>query len=142
MQYIVYMIKREERLMNKTATWMTKTGKQVDVSVELITSKTVNADGVNVDVACCEIEIIATVAGMGIVGTGAPRTMRPTADGPVACIGKLGLTTETLEMVNSAIAEVKTAPEWLAKIAAEEAAEEESKRYDAHCATMRRAMGY
>ena len=127
--------------MTKRASWMTGTGKQATVDVELVTRRTIDLDGDKCTVACCEIEITASVEGMGMIGSGEPTTdVAANSKGLVARIGSLGLTAETLALVEAAIVEVKTSPEWLAQVAGQAAAIESGRRYDEHRERMRRAM--
>ena len=136
--------------MTKRAAWMTGTGKQAIVDVELVTSRAINLDGDKCTVACCEIEITAYIdgsadeswgPGLAVLGHGAPTTdVAANGKGLVARIGKLGLTAETLALVEAAIVEVKTSPEWLAQVAGQAAAIESGRRYDEHREMMRRAM--
>jgi hypothetical protein len=127
--------------MKKEITWTTNTGKAVKVIVGLITSKVIDADGDKVTVACCEMEIIAEIDGMGCVGTGRPQTITP-QQGYIAKIGKLGIRPENLTKINAAIAEIEATPEWVAKVARRKQAEKEGREYEAHRAMMRRVMGY
>ncbi len=127
--------------MKKEITWTTNTGKAVKVIVGLITSKVIDADGDKVTVACCEMEIIAEIDGMGCVGTGRPQTITP-QQGCIAKIGKLGIRPENLTKINAAIAEIEATPEWVAKVARRKQAEKEGREYEAHRAMMRRVMGY
>ena len=124
----------------ETITWTTKTGKAVEVTVELKTTRTINADGDKVDVKCCKMEIFAKVEGMGIVGSGRPERIKQ--GDLVANIGKLGINAENLAKIESAIADIEATPEWQAKLAARPQAEKEEREYDAHRAKMRKVMGY
>jgi len=129
--------------MTKRVAWMTGTGKQATVAVELVTSRTINLDGDKHTVPCCEIEITAYVEGMDMVGSGEPTyDISANNRGLIAHIGRLGLTAETLALVDAAIAEVKASPEWVAKLAAQAAAIESDARYEADRERIRRAMGY
>lgn len=132
---------REAKIIASVA-WMTGTGKQATVDIELVTSRTINLDGDKHTVPCCEIEITASVEGLGIVGTGEPTTIPANGRNLVACIGKLGLTSETRALVEAAIAEIKASPEWTAKVAAQAAAIASSAQYEAGRERMHRVMGY
>lgn len=123
----------------KAITWTTKTGKAVKVTVDLKTTKRIWADGDEVMVKCCEMEIVAEVEGMGIVGSGRPED----ANHPElpAKIGKLGITADHLAEINEAIAETEATAEWQAKMAAKAQAVKEEREYEAHRAKMRKIMG-
>ena len=126
--------------MKKEITWTAGNGKEAKVEISLILGKELDADGDKVTVACCEIEIIASVEGMGCIGTGRPqKANHPVA---VAKIGKLGINADNLSRINAAIAEIEATPEWIAKLARIAKAEKESAEYDKHQAMMRRVMGY
>lgn len=110
--------------MKEIVKWQTTTGKKVEVTVELILTETIWADGDSIDVKCCKIDIIANVEGLGCVGTGSPNkhgAMSPA----VARIGKLGLVEDNYQRVMTAISKIKSTPEWQAKIATEEKNEQE-----------------
>ncbi|MFA5391890.1 MAG: hypothetical protein WC331_10775 [Candidatus Omnitrophota bacterium] len=124
--------------MKKEITWTLSTGKEAKVTVELLTSETINADGIKVAVKCCKMEIMARVEGVGIVGSGRPQKAQTAA----ARIGKLGITRENLDKINAAIAEVEATHEWKEKEAKAKKAEKENREYEAHRAKMRKVMGY
>lgn len=123
----------------KAITWNTKDGKAVTVTVDLKTSRTINADGDKVEVKCCEIEIFATAEGLGVVGSGRPEEIKHPE--LAAKIGKLGITAARLAEINEAIAEVEATPEWQAKMVAKAQAEKAEREYDAHRAKMAKVMG-
>lgn len=126
--------------MKREITWTSGNGKAVKVGIFLMLEKEIDADGDKVTVSCCEIEIVASVEGMGCIGTGRPqKANHPVA---VAKIGNLGINTENLIRINAAITEIEATPEWLAKLARIAKAEKESAEYDKHRAMMRRVMGY
>lgn len=123
--------------MEKQITWTTGDGRTAEVTVSLITSKVLDADGDKITVPCCEMEIRATVNGE-MVGYGYPQTIKhPVA---VAMIGKLGINKANMTKVDAAIDEIKATPEWQAKVAREERNRKDGIAYDKHCATMRKAM--
>ena len=120
-------------------TWKTETGKKVEAKISLETEKTIWADGDKVVVACCEMRIIATIDEQ-FVGSGKPeKANHPTC---VAKIGKLGITTEHLTLINAAIARVEASPEWQAKLQRIIKAEKEGREYETHRERMRKIMGY
>ncbi len=124
--------------MAREISWTLNNGKVARVMIELRTSETLNADGYKVDVSCCEMDIRASVDGIGVVGYGRPQQ----AQTMTAKIGKLGIAYDNLDKINAAIAEIEATPEWQAKIAQAEQAERESAEYDKHRAKMKRVMGY
>ena len=118
--------------------WKTDTGKEVTVTVSLITEKVIWADGDKVTVPCCEIKVAATIDGVP-AGSGTPeKANHPIA---VAKIGKLGIRAEQLALIKEAIAKVEACPEWQAKIAKISQCEKEGCEYDAYRARMARVMG-
>jgi hypothetical protein len=128
----------KEVKMKREITWATGDGREARVAVELITSKTTDADGDKITVDCCEIEITAAVNG-DIIGTGRPvKASHPVA---VAKIGKLGINAANLARINAAIAEIEATPEWIAKVARMEASNKAANEYRDHADKMRRIMG-
>lgn len=103
--------------MERKIEWATSKGLAC-VTVSLETSRTINADGEMVTVACCEMHIAATVAGQ-IVGTGSPIRRPMVVQGVqiAATLGKLAIRPEHLAQIDAAIAEVQATPEWQAKVA-------------------------
>ena len=123
--------------METKTTWTTSDGRTAEVTVSLITSKELDADGDKITVPCCEMTIRATVNGE-MVGYGYPQAIKhPVA---VAMIGKLGISKANMVKVKAAIDEIKATPEWQAKIARVEQNRKDGIAYDKHCATMRKAM--
>ena len=128
--------------MQKSISWVTSKGRKVDVSIRLVTNKQSDADGDKIDISCCEMEIMASVAGLGIVGSGTPWVRSGLPNGIVATIGRLAISQENLARINQAIAEIAETPEWQAKLARIAKSEKEGQEYDAHRARMRKVMGY
>ena len=123
--------------METKAVWTTSDGRTAEVTVTLITSKVLDADGDKITVKCCEMVIRATVNGE-MVGYGYPQTIsHPVA---VAMIGKLGISKTNMVKVKAAIDEIKATPEWQAKVAREEQNRNDQIAYDKHCAKMHKAM--
>ena len=79
----------------KKISWKLQSGKEASVSVSLKLSEIVDADGQKVEVKCCEMEIVAEVEGMGVVGYGRPVE----AQEAVAKIGKLGIAQGNLKKI-------------------------------------------
>lgn len=103
----------------KTITWTSQKGQQITVTGRLTLSREVDADGWKWDAPCCELDITADVEGMGRVGSGEPVSVSGRPDGAVAKIGKLGLTAERLAAVTAMIDDLKSHPEYQAKMARE-----------------------
>lgn len=127
--------------MKREITWTTGTGKEAKITVALNLEKTIWADGDNVTVNCCEMDIIAEVDGLGCIGTGRPLKITP-QQGCIAKIGKLGISAENLGRINAAIAEIEATPEWIEKLRREEAAQKGEEEYDKHRRMMKKVMGY
>ena len=122
--------------MKKEITWTLKTGKEAKVEIALILEETINADGDKITVKCCMMEIMASVEGMGIIGSGRPQKAQTAA----ARIGKLGITQDNLDRINTAIAEIEATPEWQAKIEGEKIAARESEEYEIHHNAVKKMM--
>jgi len=127
--------------MKREITWTTGTGKEARVTASLKLEKTIWADGDNVTVSCCEMDITAEVEGLGCVGCGRPVKI-DLRQGCIAKIGKLGINAENLTRINNAIAEIEATPEWAAKVARIAKTDKEGREYDKHRAMMRKVMGY
>ena len=125
--------------MKKEITWITKDKREAKVTVTLITSKELDADGDKITVDCCEMQIRATVNGQS-VGYGYPQTVNhPVA---VAKIGSLGIAAYNMTKIEAAINEIKSTPEWVEKERRAAINEKVGKEYDKHRAKMRKVMGY
>jgi len=132
--------KQRRTAMKKEITWTTGTGKEAKVEIVLRLEKILDADGDKITVPCCEMDVIASIEGIGYVGSGRPRAANQ--QGCVARIDKLGINAENLARINIAIAEIEATPEWVAKVARLEANRKSGEEYDKHRAMMRRVMGY
>jgi len=124
--------------MERKVEWKLRDGRQATVTVALVTEERVWLDGHEDVVPCCRIDVVAMVDGVEI-GRGEPVNCHVGV--VMGRIGKLGMISRNLDKVNAAIAEVKQAPEWQAKVAKIAKAEREINEYDEHRARMRRAMG-
>ena len=123
--------------MRHSIKWTTGAGSKVETVVELITEKTVYADGYNVAIACCDIQIVVSHDGE-IVGYGfTPSRLVP---GAVALAGRLPVNQANYDRVCAAIAACKATPQWIAKEAAEEAAALDNARYDREQRAIEAAM--
>lgn len=135
--------------MTRTITWTTRTGKTATVTVSLITSieDRINADGHVVDVTkpCCEIEVVGSIEGLGVVGRGIPREPR----GPLASkvpaghriMGKLCVPVAECEMVETAVAEIEASEYVTAWRAKQSAARQVSESCEASSRRVARMMG-
>ena len=114
-----------------------KINDSVIVTVTLTTERELDADH-NIKKACCEISVDATINGKDAGGLGYMVAVNhPVA---VARIGKLYLKADTAALVQSALDEIEATEYVVAWREKEARAEEESRKYDAHCEMMRNAM--
>jgi len=125
--------------MKKEITWEAKDGKGVTITVALETEKRIWADGDEAIVPTCDLVVSAEVDGLGCVGSGRPEKIAE-RQGCVARIGKLGLAADKLALIDAAIMEIESTPEWQAKIARQAQARRESEEYKKHRELMRKAM--
>jgi hypothetical protein len=136
----------KEAVMEKRIEWKTSTGKKASVEVSLVLEERINADGDIVTVPACDMRITAEVEGMGTVGCGHPSNPVPAVKKQypqvVGTIGKLAIMAPQMDQIKAAIAEFEATPEWQAKMKKRAQAEIESREYEAHCARMKKAMGY
>ena len=129
--------------MKLTHTWKTQSGLKVTAKAELILKETQFADGWNVEVDVCKKNFYIEVEGMGVVGYFLNRE-RKTVSGIEysALCGKLAITQDNLDVIDSMIAEIERHPAWVAKVAADKKNMKESQEYEAHRAKMTKMMGY
>jgi len=142
--------------------WTLGSGKQIVVQISVtrthVTERELDADGIKMRVSADDVtksqtvtaivdDAIIDTAYMGMIN----RAIAPNNQGVVASIGrKVGLTDETLKLVEDAIsdaaAEAESAPEiadCLSRIATrEEARRKGAAEYDQHREMMRNVMGY
>ena len=129
--------------MKEQIKWNAANGKEITVKVELKLKETIFADGDNIEVDCCNMHIDASVEGMGQMAHTAPRIANNLPAGFVALMGnKLVLSQENYDKVMGAIAKLEATPQWVAKQAAEVAADKIDQEYEAHRAKMAKVMGY
>ena len=98
----------------------TKKGTKVTVTAGLRLTETIYADGDNVTVDCCEMDVIsAQVEGYpGQIGYHIftkPIFNSDTKESYYATIGKLGLNPENKQKVDNLIKEIEQHPAWVAK---------------------------
>jgi hypothetical protein len=135
----------KENEMKREITWTLNSGAKATVAIELITSRTVSADGYEAEVACCDMVIEAEAAGRDCGGTIINPMPKPqTVNGRLYThvIGKLAIPADKMQEINAAITEIESTPEWQAKLARRAAADEADRKYEQHRATMRKVMGY
>lgn len=118
--------------------WKLQSGKEANVSVSLKLREMVDVDGQKVEVKCCEMEIVAEVEGMGVVGFGLPVSVND--KNAAAKIGKLAISKENLAKIEAAISKIEKSPEWIAKVAARKAARESEIARERANAKVHRAM--
>jgi len=127
--------------MKTSAEWKTRNGQTLNATAELITKETIWADGDEVEVKCCKIEIKYHLDGKYIT-CGRP-TKAPKAGEKLGfswVVGKIGMTEETYQLVKSAIDEVEKSPEWQSKIKAQKEADKVDYEYSLHTARVDRMM--
>ena len=129
--------------MKLTHTWKTQSGLKVTANAELILKETQFADGWKVEIDVCKKNFYIEVEGMGVVGYFLNRE-RKTVNGIEysALCGKLAITQENLDAIDSMVAKIESHPAWIAKVVADKKAMKESQEYDAHRAKMAKVMGY
>ena len=129
--------------MTKEITWTTKAG-EAKVSITLVTTKTINADGDKVDVKCCEINTRVTVNGHHIgemidkISSNHP-ALSVVTDARGIC-GKLIIREKQYNEIMTAYDEIKSTPEWKAKIEKEENARIESAKDEMAKKAIEKAM--
>ena len=112
--------------------WKTKSGKQVKVIGNLITEKNINADGQNIEVKTCEINLNVTVDGKRMGGFISKLPSQTVKDGITYThrIGNMALTIDKVEIINNVRAELEATPEWVAKQAQIEKGKKELAEYE------------
>jgi hypothetical protein len=130
--------------MIKKIEWTTKGGKAVVVTLEIQTSREINADGDKVTVSCCDMHTLATVDGQTVgrhintINASHPAHKL----GAVAVCGNLCISQANYDAIKAALTELESTPEWQAKMAREAESDKAAKEYDAHRSIMRKVMGY
>lgn len=136
--------KDETMAMTRKIEWALSTGRPASVTIELITSRKVWADGYDTEVACCEMMIDIEAAGRdcGSIINEMPKPQAINGTLYTHYAGKLAIPADKMQEINAAIAEIEATPEWQAKLARQAAAEEADRKYEAHREQMRKVMGY
>ncbi|MDX9894325.1 MAG: hypothetical protein RBS34_02700 [Desulfofustis sp.] len=99
--------------MQRTIDWQSKNGNALRFEINLALEKEINLDGDKSVIACCELSQRFLIDGQ-YVGDYINRRNPP--KGLAATVGgRLGLTVETLALIDAAIAEVTSHPAWQAK---------------------------
>jgi len=129
--------------MKLTHTWKTQSGLKVTATCELILKKTQFADGWNVETDVCKQLFDISVEGMGSVGMFINRKNQEMGGVvyPATC-GKLVISQDNLDAIDSMVAEIESHPAWIEKVDMEAHNRKESEEYEAHRAKMAKVMGY
>src|SRR4030042_1085877 len=124
--------------LTKKIEWTTKSNKAVVVTIEIETSREINADGDKVTVPCCDMHTTATLDGQTVGHSINTITASHPAHklGAVAMCGNLCITQANYDAIKAAQTELESTPEWQAKVALQEASDKANKEYDAHRAMM------
>ncbi len=123
----------------KTIEWLTGTQQRASVVVELVTSRTVDADGPKIDVPCCDLSTRVYLDGDLLGFDLQPVTGHAVI---VAKCGKLGIKAEQMAEINAAVASIKQSPEWIANEERAASAARANDKYESGREQMRRVMGY
>ncbi len=129
--------------MKEQIRWNATNGKEITITVELILSETIWADGDRIEVKCCEMDIRAEAEGIGTLANDAPYkrdNIKSPLGNAVAVMGKLALNQEKYDLVMATIAKVESTPEWQAKLADIDAAAKADEKYEDHYAKVMSAM--
>lgn len=127
--------------MKKIISWTTGAGKTATVTVELVTERRIGHDDHLGDIIkpCADINVTATVEGMGVVGYDYRRVDNH-PQGVAATCGKLGILEANAARIDAAIAEFETTPEWQAQRSKEARAARDAAEYEAGRDKIERAM--
>jgi hypothetical protein len=125
--------------------WTSKSGRAITMTIELVTSKTIWADGHSDEVETCEIrQPVLTVDGKRVDGwlsKEVPDAALKLVPDAVAMFGPVIITQGQLAMIDAAYARIHATPEWQAREAEAAKNRADAEKYDAHQARMRRMMG-
>jgi len=128
--------------MKREIRWNLRDGREAKITIELITSREIDADGPRVTVGTCERRVQVDVDGL-VMGYSIER-IEPQEMSGVTVTGRvygsrMYITSETMDRYNAAMAEIEATPEWRAKVERERKADAANAEYEAHAARMRRA---
>ena len=118
--------------IEKAIEWKTQSGKKAIVRLALQTSRIVDADGDRCELACCELNIVAEVAGISEGFTISRRPVTVAGTTYPATIGRLAIPAAQLAEIEAVLAEIHGTPDWQAHERAEAAANVAAARYAAH----------
>jgi len=127
--------------MKKEIRWNLRDGREAAITIELITSREIDADGPKVAVDVCERRVQVDVDGL-VMGYDIER-IEPREMGGVTVAGRvygsrMYITADIMERYNAAVAEIEATPEWQANVERERKADAADAEYEAHAARMRR----
>ena len=126
--------------IEKAIEWKTQSGKKAIVRLALQTSRIVDADGDRCEVACCELNIVAEVAGITEGYTISRRPITVAGTTYPATIGRLAIPAAQLAEIDSVLAEIHGTPEWQAHERAAAAANVTAARYAEHAENLEKFM--
>jgi hypothetical protein len=126
--------------------WTSKSGRAITMTIELVTRKTIWADGHSDEVETCEIrQPVVTVDGKRVDGwlsrDEIPNAALKLVPDAAAMFGPVIITQGQLAMIDAAYARIHATPEWRAHEAGAAKNRADAEKYDAHQARMRRMMG-
>jgi hypothetical protein len=131
--------------MTERIEWTTKSGRAITMTIELVTRKTIWADGHSDVVETCEIrEPVVTVDGKRVDGwlsKQVPDAALKLVPDAVAMFGPVVITRDQMAMIDAAYARIHATPEWQAHEATVAKNRADAETYEAHQARMRRMMG-
>jgi hypothetical protein len=131
--------------MTERIEWISKSGRAITMTIELVTRKTIWADGHSDEIETCEIrEPVVTVDGKRVDGwlsKQVPVAALKLVPDAVAMFGPVIITQGQLAMIDAAYARIHQAPEWQARKTTVARNRADAEKYDAHQARMRRMMG-
>ena len=132
-----------DKIMELTHTWKTQTGLKVTATCKLTLKETFFADGYNMEIDVCKKSFNIDVEGMGSVGHFINRKDQEMGGDvyPATC-GKLVISKDNLDAIDSIIAKIESHPSWIAKEAKEAKNRKEVAEYEAHAARVNKMMSY
>jgi len=131
--------------MQREIRWNLRDGREAKITIELITSREIDADGPKVAVDVCERRVRVDVDGL-VMGYDIERIEPQVVGWPIARIvagrvygSRMYITADIMERYEAAVAEIEATPEWQAKVERERKEYAANAEYEAHAAWMRRA---